>query len=74
MLRSSVVACSVVVLTLAASWPLQAQPYGPIQQTYALPKDAVPVYYVAPDGRRDDRHHAPQPLPHVKSYEQSPSS
>lgn len=26
-------------------------PYGPIQQNYALPKDAAHVYYVAPDGQ-----------------------
>jgi parallel beta-helix repeat protein len=26
-------------------------PYGPVQQTYELPKDAAHVYYVAPDGQ-----------------------
>ena len=35
--------------------PAQAQPsggpYGPIQQTYVVPKDAAHVYYVAPDGQ-----------------------
>jgi hypothetical protein len=34
---------------------VQAQPsggpYGPIQQTYDLPKDAAHIYYVAPDGQ-----------------------
>ena len=28
-------------------------PYGPIQQTYELPRDAAHIYYVAPDGQRD---------------------
>jgi hypothetical protein len=39
---------------LIGSVPVQAQPsggpYGPIQQTYEVPKDAAHVYYVAPDG------------------------
>jgi hypothetical protein len=37
--------------------PAQAQPsggpYGPIQQTYAVPSGAAHVYYVAPDGKAD---------------------
>jgi hypothetical protein len=37
------------------SLPLKSQPsggpYGPIQQTYDLPKGAVKIYYVAPDGK-----------------------
>ncbi len=37
-----------------ASSPVSAQPpggpYGPVAQTYAIPKDAAHVYYVAPDG------------------------
>ena len=28
-------------------------PYGPIDQTYEVPKDAAHVYYVAPDGKPD---------------------
>jgi parallel beta-helix repeat protein len=28
-------------------------PYGPIAQTYEVPKDAAHVYYVAPDGKAD---------------------
>ena len=28
-------------------------PYGPVQQTYEVPKDAAHVYYVAPDGKKE---------------------
>ncbi|MBE3123377.1 MAG: right-handed parallel beta-helix repeat-containing protein [Planctomycetes bacterium] len=28
-------------------------PYGPLQQTYPLPKPAAHIYYVAPDGKAD---------------------
>jgi len=28
-------------------------PYGPLPQTYEVPKDAPPVYFVAPDGKPD---------------------
>jgi hypothetical protein len=40
-------------------WPLSAQgqpsggPYGPLPQTYEVPKDAAHIYYVAPDGKAD---------------------
>ncbi len=40
------------------SLPIAAQPsggpYGPIQQTCDLPKDAGKIYYVAPDGRAEE--------------------
>jgi hypothetical protein len=39
------------------SLPIKAQPsggpYGPIRQTYDLPKGAGKIYYVAPDGKAD---------------------
>ena len=44
---------------LLAAWilPIKAQPsggpYGPIKQTYELPKTAVKIYYVAVDGKAD---------------------
>src|SRR3972149_9512243 len=42
---------------LVWSLPAQAQPsggpYGPIQQSYALPEKAAHIYYVAPDGKAD---------------------
>ncbi len=48
-------ACLVLLWSQAA--PGQAQPsggpYGPIPQTYQVPRDAPHVYYVAPDGRAD---------------------
>ena len=47
---------SVIGSLLGAVPPLAAQPsggpYGPIHQTYEVPK-APHVYYVAPDGRAD---------------------
>jgi hypothetical protein len=46
----------ILVVILLGSLPGQAQPsggpYGPIQQTYDLPK-AAHIYYVAPDGKAD---------------------
>jgi hypothetical protein len=46
----------ILVVLLMGSLPVQAQPsrgpYGPIWQTYELPK-AAHVYYVAPDGKAD---------------------
>ena len=48
--------CFILVVFLIESLSLQAQPsggpYGPIWQTYELPK-AAHVYYVAPDGKGD---------------------
>jgi hypothetical protein len=47
-------ACLVILLGFP---PGRAQPsggpYGPIPQTYALPRDAAHIYYVAPDGKSD---------------------
>ena len=43
----------------SSRWPdaVRAQPsggpYGPVAQTYEVPKDAAHVYYVAPDGKAD---------------------
>src|SRR5262245_31150691 len=34
-------------------------PYGPLQQTYSVPKDAAHVYYVAPEGRPEAKGAAP---------------
>jgi len=44
-----------VALTLAPLLPAQPSggPYGPLPQTYEVPKDAAHVYYVAPDGKAD---------------------
>ena len=46
---------TLVALLLCVPCLLHAQPsggpYGPIQQTYEVPKEAKHVYYVAPDGR-----------------------
>ncbi len=48
--------CAFTVLLLMGV-PVQAQPsggpYGPVQQTYAVPAGAVHVYYAAPDGKAD---------------------
>ncbi|HEX2860009.1 MAG TPA: right-handed parallel beta-helix repeat-containing protein [Lacunisphaera sp.] len=45
------------VFSLASAPLLPAQPsggpYGPLPQTYEVPKDAAHVYYVAPDGRAE---------------------
>ena len=49
------VAAALVALLTAA--PAQAQPsggpYGPVPQTYEVPKTAAHVFYVAPDGKTD---------------------
>jgi hypothetical protein len=46
------------IIILTACSPLAAQPsggpYGPIPQTYELPKNATTIYYAAPDGRAED--------------------
>jgi len=44
-----------VALTLAPLLPAQPSggPYGPLPQTYEVPKDAAHVYFVAPDGKAD---------------------
>ena len=53
------VTCVFALLTvlILAPCPLYAQPsggpYGPVQQTYEVPKTATHVYYVAPDGKSD---------------------
>jgi hypothetical protein len=45
---------SVLLFSILSSLYLRAQPsggpYGPIRQTYELPKEAGKIYYVAPDG------------------------
>jgi hypothetical protein len=45
------------VVTAAAPAAVLAQPsggpYGPVAQTYEVPRDAAHVYYVAPDGKAD---------------------
>lgn len=44
----------VVIFAFTISFPVKAQPsggpYGPVRQTYELPKTAKTIYYVAPDG------------------------
>src|SRR5450755_3966920 len=49
---------SLVLFLFAALLPAQAQPsggpYGPMQQTYAVPKDAAHIFYVAPEGQTND--------------------
>jgi len=46
--------CCVLLCIIFGSLPVIAQPsggpYGPIRQTYELPRDAGKIYYVAPDG------------------------
>jgi parallel beta-helix repeat protein len=48
----------IFLYTIFSSLPLTAQPsggpYGPIQQTYELPKDAQKIYYAAPDGNAQE--------------------
>jgi parallel beta-helix repeat protein len=48
---------ALLVLSLLSASMLTAQPsggpYGPLPQTYEVPKDAPHVYYVAPDGKAD---------------------
>ena len=41
----------VVLGTLGSQAQPSGGPYGPIQQSYNLPKDAAHIYYVAPDGQ-----------------------
>ncbi len=41
----------VLVSVLPVSAAPSGGPYGPLQQTYSLPKDAKAIYYVAPDGK-----------------------
>jgi len=47
--------CCILLCIIFGSLPVIAQPsggpYGPIRQTYDLPKDARKIYYVAPDGQ-----------------------
>ena len=47
----------VLAFLLLSSAPGRAQPsrgpYGPMQQTYELPREAGHIYYVAPDGKAD---------------------
>lgn len=47
-----------VLCLIFGSLPLAAQPsggpYGPIRQSYELPKGANKIYYVAPDGNSDE--------------------
>ena len=55
-------------------------PYGPVQQTYEVPKDAAHVYYVAPDGKKeadgtkDRRSQLRSKRPSNKSSPATPSS
>ena len=42
-----------LVATVAAFAQPSGGPYGPIAQTYEVPKNAAHVYYVAPDGKPD---------------------
>lgn len=49
---------SILLYILFGSFVVTAQPsggpYGPIQQTYELPKVSGKIYYVAPDGNAED--------------------
>jgi len=55
--RVAVVACLLLAGTCLAAVPVSAQPpggpYGPLAQTYEVPKSAAHVYFVAPDGKTD---------------------
>jgi hypothetical protein len=44
---------SVCTGTLPASAQPSGGPYGPLQQSYELPKQAAHIYYVAPNGKAD---------------------
>jgi hypothetical protein len=50
--------CLILTCTIFSSLPAMAQPsggpYGPIWQTYDLPKVPGDIYYVAPDGKADE--------------------
>ena len=56
---SCLLSSSIFLLSLAASTPLPGRaqpsggPYGPIPQSYDLPREAAHVYYVAPDGKTE---------------------
>ncbi len=43
----------VLFCSLSAIAQPSGGPYGPVQQTYNLPRDAANIYYVAPDGKAD---------------------
>ncbi len=45
---------SLVFGSLAVTAQPSGGPYGPIRQTYDLPKEAGNIYYVAPDGKPED--------------------
>ena len=50
---ASLCAAVVSLVPVHASAQPSGGPYGPIAQTYEVPKDAAHVYYVAPDGKAD---------------------
>jgi len=52
MIRAGLAFCCLLTVPGAASAQPSGGPYGPIQQTYEIPR-ANRVYYVAPDGRPD---------------------
>jgi parallel beta-helix repeat protein len=41
------------LLSMPAAAQPSGGPYGPVAQTYSVPKDAAHVYYVAPEGKAD---------------------
>ncbi|MBN2201109.1 right-handed parallel beta-helix repeat-containing protein [bacterium] len=45
---------SLAVLPLLAQAAPSGGPYGPVRKFYQVPKNAVHVYYVAPDGKAED--------------------
>ncbi|MCJ7730360.1 MAG: hypothetical protein MUO27_10860, partial [Sedimentisphaerales bacterium] len=51
------VGCALLCIIFGSS-PVTAQPsggpYGPIRQTYDLPRGAGKIYYVAPDGQAEE--------------------
>ena len=55
--KSIIKIVSIFLFMISASLPVIAQasggPYGPIQQTYELPKVTGKIYYVSPDGNSD---------------------
>lgn len=50
--RSGVLAFSLLLATAALGQP-SGGPYGPLPQTYEVPKDAAHVFHVAPSGRAE---------------------
>ena len=50
---ASLCAAVVSLVPVHASAQPSGGPYGPIAQTYEVPRDAAHVYYVAPDGKAD---------------------